>query len=80
MWTSIVDVKYVGKSQILNNCEKKWTDVMEIDRRNENLQNTYLHVWHIISDDVTEIDRGNENLWNTLFLGVHISLIEYDRY
>ena len=55
-------------------------DVMEIDRRNENLQNTILRVWHTISADNMEIDRGNENLQNTLCSGVHISLIEYDRY
>ena len=80
MWTSILDVKYAGKSQILNNCEKKWPDMMEIDCGNENLQTTFLRVWHTISADVMEIDRGNENLQNTLCLGVHISLIEYDWY
>ncbi len=69
MWTLILDVKYVRKSQILNNCEKKWTDMMEIDRRNENLQNTFLRVWHTISADVMEIDGGNENLQNTFGLG-----------
>ena len=80
MWTLILDVKYVGKSQILNNREKKWTDMMEINSGNENLRNSFLHVWHTISADVMEIDRGNDNLQNTLCSGVHISLIEYDRY
>ena len=53
---------------------------MEIDRGNENLQNTFLRVWHTISADVMEIDRRNENLQNTLGSGVHIYLIEYDKY
>ena len=80
MWASIVDVKHVGKSQILNNREKKWTDMIEIDRGNENLRNTYSRVWHTISADVMEIDPGNENLRNTLGSGIHIYLIEYNRY
>ena len=80
MWTLILDVKYVGKLQILNNREKKWTDMMEINRGNENLWHTFLRVWHTISADIMEIDHGNENLQNTLCLEVHISLIEYNRY
>ena len=69
MWASILDVKYVGKSQILKNCEKKWTDVMEIDHGNENLRNTFLRVGHTISAAVMEIDLGNENLQNTYVRG-----------